>query len=232
MDSVSCTLIIPAAGDSIRFRHKTSTPKGLVRFSWNGEEKTMIEHVVPRNWEGPIIVATKWEDEVAFMRALPKRFDVIGMAPTSGQAETILNATFFVKGTGDVLVVNSDNAFRDGVLMDFVGTCRANDCSVGALTFRPKTDFTRYGYVDNHPKFYTGAEKVPISKHALAGAFYFRSASFITKYVRDYTASYVSEWFVALPHLKLSVEIPCEDLHEWGTAESLEDDVGPINWER
>jgi len=231
MGSVSCTLVIPAAGDSIRFRHKTPVPKGIIKFSWNGDKKTMIEHIIPSDWEGPVIVATKWEDETAFKRALSDRILVIGMAPTSGQAETILNASYFVHGMGDVLVVNSDNAFREGVLTTFLDTCRANDCNVGALTFKPDTDFTRYGYVDGHPKFYTGAEKVPISAYALAGAFYFRSAAFIAKHAELRTASYVSEWFTHMPQPKLSVEISREDLHEWGTAESLEKDVGPINWE-
>lgn len=231
MDSLPCTLIIPAAGDSVRFRDKTSVPKGLVRFGWKGRVATMIEHIVPRRWNGKVVVACKIADMQEFRRRLPNSMSVLGITPTSGQSETVINVAAYSAGT-DILVVNSDNAFEEGVLEDFVDTCRANEAMCGAVTFRPapNADPYRYGYVDDHPYFKVGAEKVPISRYAVAGAFYFQSWKVISRFVGG-SQHYISEWFIDIPKPKLSYEIHPSKLFEWGTWETLEESVGSVMWE-
>lgn len=230
MDSMPCTLIIPAAGDSVRFQEKTAMPKGLVRFGWNGRSGTMIEHVVPSDWDGDVIVGCKQADKKLFTRRLPASYYIVSMPPTTGQAETVRNLAYEAPHHWDCIVVNCDNAFKSGTLRRFVDYCRESDAICGALTFMPDDDYDRYGYVNAHPNFSYGTEKVRISKWALAGAFYFKSPRKLTQYMPLHTR-YLSESFMTMPKPKVSMEIRRSDLYEWGTAELLEKSVGNIDWQ-
>lgn len=232
MDSLPCTLIIPACGDSVRFQHKTMLPKGAIKFKWRGEVKSMVQHIVPKGWNGSVVLGCKREDAAKFPYA--KNMQICPMLPTAGQAQTVrMMALVLLRAytpATDLLVVNSDNAFDEGVLENFLEHCRALDAAVGAMVFGPTENFERYGYVDGWPRFTYGAEKKAISKFALAGAFYFKSAGLIVAH-SDPRAAYLSEWFIRMPAEKVSYCIRKEALHEWGTAELLEaDESVTVDW--
>lgn len=233
MDRMSCTLLIPAAGASQRFQARTPLPKGVLTLHWNGVAKAMIDHIVPMNWEGAVHVGVRNADAAIFReRIRNEQAHIQPMHPTSGQAETVRNLALMSSEEDDVMVVNSDNAFRPGVLMNFLDYCRHMELHLGVLVFKPTGNLERYGYVDRHPSFTCGVEKSPISQYALAGAFYFSSPSMIIRYAGIRT-HYVSEWFIDVPKPKMSYLIPQHELHEWGTPEALEADVEVtrIEWE-
>jgi len=234
VESVPCTLIIPAAGDSMRFKQKTDLPKALVKFVWKGRYATMIDHVIPEDWEGRVVVGVKTSDVAAFAARMDRPASLVGLPPTSGQAETVVRIISHLNQYdsglyGDIVVLNCDNAFDSPVLDDFLFRCRARGAVLGALTFRPSVNKERYGYVDAHPVFTRGAEKDPISAHALAGAFYFRDSKVIMKTYLEETwpgeVLYLSQLFEHVKEgRKVSVDVEQMFLHEWGTPETLCDD--------
>jgi hypothetical protein len=233
MDSLPCTLIIPAAGDSVRFQDRTTVPKGIIRFAWRGRYSTMIGHIVPYGWDGRVMVGVKNADVDFFTERLPRSYQIIGMEPTTGQAETVRNMALDIPACDsedDVLIVNSDNGFDPGVLENFMRYCRDEEACCGALVFNPNGNLERYGYVDGCPNFTHGAEKSPISKYALAGAFYFRSPGIIIRHGVS-LSGYISDWFLDMPKPKRSFLIPAHALHEWGTSELLEKDADRVDWE-
>lgn len=230
----NCSLLIPAAGDSKRFSdvgiHK---PKGLIRSVWTidklGEtrEGTMIQHVVPLNWIGKIRVACKLEYKDVFTEALPKDWDIFPIISSRGQADTVWQACQDLPG--DILIINSDNGFSHD-LCQFVNQCRVNKASCGAVVFTSKNN--RYGFINNFPLFEFGVEKIPISKYALAGAFYFKSArtimdaSIITlnDLMLRNAEIYLSDLFLSIDGLKMGYLIPQDELFEWGApAQMLKD---------
>lgn len=235
MDRMPCSILIPAAGDSVRFKEKTPLPKGLIRFKWRGVRKTMIEHCVPSAIYGSVFVGCKKRELPQFRTRLPGFYHFVPMDPTSGQAETVLRMALHMQNfQTDLLIINSDNAFNYPTLENFVHTCRIEEVTLGALTFCPKSNKNRYGYVDSHPHFTHGREKLPISLHALAGAFYVSSTDTLIDAARtahDEAAGYLSEMFIFITGKKLSVEITEFSLHEWGTPETLEaDETVTIDW--
>lgn len=235
MDHMPCTLIVPAAGDSVRFRKKTAIPKGLIKFYWRRTRATMIEHVVPPLWSGPVVIGCKNKDYKEFRERLPDiNWRIVGMEPTSGQAESVTHLIVEVSRYElDYCVVNCDNAFDGHTLESFVQTCRTREANFGALTFKPTSNKERYGYVDGHPQFVAGKEKDPISSHALAGAFYFKNYKTLTGALAEaeQEVKYLSELFVWISPRKISVEIPHSSLHEWGIPETLEaDPTVNVDW--
>jgi NDP-sugar pyrophosphorylase family protein len=197
----------------------------------------MIEHCVPLSWNGDVFIGVKQEDSSIFFERLPEKLTVVPMPPTQGQAETIwrmLNAISQYYTSTDFLIINSDNAFDDPCLETFVSDCRKREACFGALTFMPTENKERYGYVDAHPIFTFGAEKDPISAHALAGAFYLRSFKVLqsaAKKAGKHKAAYLSDLFQFIDGKKVSIHIPKMALHEWGTPETLEADPGvSVDW--
>lgn len=232
MDGMPCTVMVPAAGDSVRYRQHTSIPKGLIVFRHSGQYATMVDHVVPKGLRTNVMVGALAEHAKEFKRRLPKHWNILSLSPTSGQAETVWQMAHEAPLKLDLLVVNCDNAFSEGTLEYFLKHCRERDTVCGALVFSPSENPERYGYVNDYPNFSYGAEKVAISKHALAGAFYFQSPAFIIRHGSP-NAHYISEWFFDMPKPKLAYQLFEDEVWEWGTAEDLIKSVGneSIVWE-
>jgi dTDP-glucose pyrophosphorylase len=226
-------LLIPAAGESQRFKDAGyTTPKGLMQIEWRGKRATMIEHIVASVGVAlHTTVGVKFDDRERFEEALPL-YTVTPIVDSTGQACTVAMMANAVSPEDELLVVNSDNAFDGYAPMYMVIRARRAHASAAALVF--EADHDRYGFVDGYPYFSKGAEKNPISPYALAGAFYFRSAKdLVTANIRAAPAAngefYLSGVFEHLHGTKLAVKINRDMLHEWGTPQSLADDLANSN---
>lgn len=222
-------LLIPAAGESRRFAEQGyEGPKGLLKVHWNGETLTMLEHIVNSiDMRMPTVIGCRPPDYVAFVQTLP-RCEVQAIRDSTGQADTVAQMAAELEHSDEMLVINSDNVFDQQAALHLVAQSRRTNAIVGALVFL--ADHERYGFVDGYPFFNAGAEKVPISKYALAGAFYFRSAREVLaawdkfkKHSSD-AERYLSGMFQHFDGPKVSVLIDKDLLHEWGTPESLSAD--------
>lgn len=230
MDSVPFTTIVLAAGGSIRFRtvgvHK---PKGLIQLRWRGVEATMLEHsaqILGKDYLN-VRIAVHSKDMEQFANwvntdAYRCKYGFYYVVATNGQADTAQQAVEAIEGP--IVIVNCDNGFET-TLSDFGMMCIGNDVACGALVFGSNGE-TRYGYVDNAPWFTYGTEKSPVSRWALAGAFYFRSRHVLREAYATAPFSagkecYLSQLFASIPGNKMAVRIQRDQLHEWGTPSDL-----------
>lgn len=183
------------------------------------------------------------EDHRLWLTAPVRRRDAgwIWLAPTQGQADTMLQALRAIPQEGELLVVNCDNGFAPGVLNRLVHEGRHYH-SVAAITMQVSGEH-RWSWVDGHPRFHSAAEKRMISPFALAGAYYFPSLeeahvcveravnsaceTMINAQTGEATLHarepYLSEMFRWLPDPKISVEIDKNHFYDWGTPAALND---------
>lgn len=221
-------VIVPAAGESQRFRKKgILTPKPLIKFSWKDSKKqTMLEHALTGLEDLIIHVGIKQEHEEKFkQKCSDKSLIFHGIAYTTGQASTIYQVAEKLNENEPLLILNSDSMFLYPLKV-FID--QAKNFTGAAIVFDGQYN-PIYSYVDNYPIFGNAVEKDPISPWALAGAFYFNSAgSFKTAY-KKYAENiqkeeYLSEVYSHLPGQKLAVYVPREQWIVWGTAEELMSD--------
>ena len=232
-------LIVPAAGESARFKAVTSRPKGLIKFDFEGETSTMIQHCTAGWAAHRVIVACRSEDYDAFSERL---FDetVEIVVSSRGQADTVRRAIGLGGVVGPFLVLNSDNAFRPrSVLRTFAETCLESGAVAGAITMLvDEKEAHRYSFVDQHPLFSHCAEKRAISRFAMAGSYYFASSVDYMRAFDDMSGTcegevYLSSLFQFLrTGERLSFVVPRTSLHEWGIPSDLENDraVTNIRW--
>lgn len=220
------TLIIPAAGESARYASVTSLPKGLTYFRHAGRWDFMLKHVLSSARQAErLIVGVRAQDIELFSSAMP-RMVFTPIAKTRGQADTVQQLAWTDTGSEDILILNCDNAFEPHVIDNFVQQCRHVGAECGAVVFKPSSSNQRkYGYVDGYPFFETGAEAVPLSHYALAGAFYYKSSSALASSM-PVDAVYLSETFKHVRGTKLAHLIKEHQLYEWGTPQDLEASVG------
>lgn len=224
MDDLSYALVIPAGGDSMRFKAKGfKEPKGLIKLTWRDKEATMLEHIVGDSNLCYLVVKQEWYN--TFLKTLPGNFMIKSIYSTEGQAHTVYQFLFenaFARDM-DIVIVNCDNAF-DMPLSEFVKQCRANDADCGVMVFESAGE-TKYGYVNNAPFFQFGKEKVAISPFALAGTFYFKNRSiFLAAHRATNQPIYISDMFGAIKGVRYAYVINRDDLHEWGTPEDILND--------
>lgn len=225
-------VLVPAAGESRRFKEAgIDKPKGLILFQHeklDGFDRVMVEHVLqdfPRATIAVSAVTPEWQN---FGRGRRVR-DIIEVGSTLGQADTVkkaLRAIDSVKLETPVLVLNSDCGFLYP-LKAFVAQAREFDSAV--LVFDGLGE-TAFSYIDNFPIFKTAAEKFPISKWAIAGAFYFRRAAALMLALEQQQRGgpchsngefYLSGTFRHLEGTHLAVAMLREQLLSWGTPEDL-----------
>lgn len=226
MDNIPFTTVVLAAGSSARFKaHGLNKPKGLVRLNWRGLDGTMLEHsaqLLDRR-RRDVRIAVHIKDTSMFADWVGHdshrmKYGFYYVVSTNGQADTAQQAVDSIEG--QIVIVNCDNGFQCD-LNEFAAQCFHNEVNCGALVF-PSSGENKYGYVDGAPWFSYGSEKNPISRFALAGAFYFRSRHVLRE---AYAATpftpgkecYLSQLFTAVHGNKLAVRILRSELHEWGT---------------
>lgn len=225
------TIIIPAAGNSRRFKDiGIDTPKGLIRFTRDGFTGAMLEHILcdllTHDHAPPMIIVN--ENTSFPMKNFEHLVEVVRVAPTWGQAHTVylgLETLDEITLSGPVLVLNSDVGY-DYSLDVF---CRqAQDFAAAALVFPGEGD-TAFSYVDNFPIFSEALEKQAISNWAMAGAYYFsdghdlRSAlkAQLDSGVRHANEFYLSGTFQYHRETKIAIAMQRNQLLQWGTPEDL-----------
>lgn len=217
------TIIIPAAGNSRRFKDVgINTPKGMLRFKWRGQSRTMIGHVLDGldHLGCELLVNAVWDGWSGYSGS-----GLLSVGATQGQADTVRLALQSIGPDRPVLILNSDCGFTyplDRFLK------QAQNFEATALVF-PGCGDTAYSYVDQFPMFSHGYEKQPISSWALAGAFYFHSSEVLLRAIREQMTLdirhagefYLSEALGFYPGDKLAVAMERRQLHVWGTPEDL-----------
>lgn len=223
-------VLVLAAGESKRFPGTIN--KAFVEFAYNGMLMAMWEHVL----NGITLPSmAHLVIQRAHMSHLPlpvvrKGVMVIQRDKTQGQGDTLHQALDYLPADGEILVLNSDQGFKSGILNSMVQSGRINHCPV-ALTFRASpTEQDRWSYVDSHPWFFHAAEKNAISFYGMAGAYYFpdvRALRIALAHAVDRIRDsgwepYISHLYDYLPGNKLSYDVPRDDLYDWGTREALD----------
>lgn len=177
-------LVIPMAGLGSRFAKAGYTdPKPFIQFLG----KTMIEHVVDAFPQMAgysthlIFIIQKEHDETYGAEAMLKSkwpgCDVIIIdGLTEGAACTILKAEHLIDNDSIMAIMNSDNIIHfDNTV---VARILANQDVDGLImTFEDTDPKWSYAKIDNYFNVTEVAEKKPISTHATAGLYFWRSGS-------------------------------------------------------
>jgi hypothetical protein len=224
-------LIIPACGNSQRFKDVgIQTPKGLIKFSFGGVVKTMIEHVVP-NLDLRTIVVTTDSQCSEFQKTLPKGIGVWSIRNSLGQLDTVLQALSSggIPEDQQIIIINCDDKFPREIIQELINL----DADCGTVVFKTEPN-NRYGYIDGFPYFERGAEKQPISSYALAGAFMFRNKQVFenavysqeNKWVGTNGEHYLSHLFEYIKGKKQAVLCKREEIVDFGTPDSLSFAIG------
>lgn len=225
------TVIIPAAGNSRRFRDAgIDIPKGLIRFKRGDVTGAMLEHILcdyleQADCEPPLIVVN---ENTAFpMQNFSFMVEVARVPATLGQAHTVFLGleTLGDAIEGPILVLNSDVGYEYPLEV----FCRqAQSFSAAALVFPGEGD-TAFSYVDSFPLFTQAREKQVISNWAMAGAYYFSNGfelkcalrSQINSGARHANEFYLSGTFGYLSGEKIAISMQRNQLLQWGTPEDL-----------
>lgn len=160
------------------------------------------------------------------------KFVVRPIFHSRGQADTILQGLAHVPD-GEVLIVNCDQGFAPSILTNFIAMAKATRTSSAAIVFEGN-DNPAYSYigevrVDTAYEglwFYRAVEKTVISKWAMAGAYWFRSARELAGTIcrsmlrtGPEAEPYLSECFEGMR--SLAFPIANSEMFQWGTPEDL-----------
>jgi hypothetical protein len=221
VDYFACSLVVPAAGDSVRYKGLAPI-KGLLKFKWREKYQTMIEHCIPTRWTEQAVIVCKESDHPDFITALPNHH-IVPIHTSIGQANSVYHGVCALHkhNARDVLIINSDNGFHYDLRV-FITACRLSDVPAGAVVFNSNGS-ADYGYVDDRPWFMKAVEKEAISAFALAGAFYFKTDVFLEAYenIGEDQGLPLSAVFGRIRSSKLAHLMLRSDLHVWGTKENL-----------
>jgi dTDP-glucose pyrophosphorylase len=96
---------------------------------------------------------------------------------TKGAACSTLMAVAHINNDRELIIVNNDQIF-DCNLNDVLGSFRADRADAGVITF--ETVHPRWSYVglEQENKVIEAAEKKPISRHGIAGFYYFKQGAY------------------------------------------------------
>jgi dTDP-glucose pyrophosphorylase len=173
-------ILIPLGVQSMFFENSEYPfPKPLIEI----DGKPMIQHVIDNlsgiEQEKRFIFILRNEDCTRYhldstVRLLAGRESIIIKLsnPTKGAACSALLAIDHVGNDDELIIVNGDQLF-DVKLDDYFERFRADAADAGCLTF--DSVHPRYSYVrlDDDRRIVETAEKHPVSRHAIAGLYYF-----------------------------------------------------------
>jgi len=180
-------ILIPMSGPNRFETDEFQYPKPLIEIAG----RPLIEHVVRcldslRRQKRFIFVANKSDcdtyhlDSVLQLIAGNQGICMRIEKPTRGAACTALMAIEHIDNEGPLIISNSDHVIEydlDAVLDQF----EKNSVDAGTICFEsihPKWSFVR---LDEYNKIVETAEKRPLSRHAIAGFYYFRKGSDFVK---------------------------------------------------
>lgn len=184
-------ILIPMAGSGKRFKDVGYTlPKPLIEV----DGKPMIQRVLENlPIKGNYIFIIQKEDNEKYnitniLKKLTTNYacNIIEIDKTTeGQAVTALLAKELINSEEELLIVNADNYFVWDV-EHFVATIKRPYDGM-AFTFEDKSNATHWCFakIDQDNYIEELVEKVPVSSHALAGAFYWKKGSNFVKYAEQ-----------------------------------------------
>jgi 3,4-dihydroxy-2-butanone 4-phosphate synthase len=176
-------ILIPMAGSSKKFKDTGYTlPKPLI----DVDGKPMIQRVIenlPIKGDYFFIIQKSDNEKYHITTTLENimkynKFKVIEIVgPTEGQAVTALYAKEFINNNEQLLIVNSDNYFVWDIEHFIKELKEFHDGMI--FTFKDDTGSPNWCYakIDENNYVESLIEKVPVSEHALAGAFYWQHGS-------------------------------------------------------
>lgn len=173
-------VLIPIAGKSSFFDHKNSPfSKPLVEI----KGKSMIQHVIENlssiNDDFEFIFIVNSEDCKKFhlhniLRLLSEKCSVVKVnEETKGALCSILLGIKHINSKEELIICNGDQII-DCDFNEVLSSFREKESDVGLITFNsvhPRWSYIRY---DDDKNVVETAEKRPLSKHAIAGFYYFR----------------------------------------------------------
>lgn len=180
-------VLIPIAGKSRFFDSKNSPfSKPLIEI----KGKSMIQHVIDNmlqiDDEFEFIFIVNSEDCKKFhlhniLKLLSHKCSVVKVnEKTKGALCSILMGINHINDNEELIICNGDQII-DCNLNEVMSSFRNKNLDVGLITFNsvhPRWSYVRY---DNNNNVVETAEKRPLSKHAIAGFYYFQNATdFIT----------------------------------------------------
>jgi dTDP-glucose pyrophosphorylase len=174
-------ILIPMAGKSLYFAESEYPfPKPFIEIG----QKTMIEHVIQN-------LSTAGSD-VQFIFVLSnadcrkfhldntlniitdQKCKIVRLAnETKGAACSALMAISHIANDQPLIIANSDQIFEDPVA-ELIAGLRQAEADAGVLTFESVHPRWSYVRLDEQNRVVETAEKRPISRHAIAGLYYFR----------------------------------------------------------
>ncbi|WP_174804239.1 glycosyltransferase family 2 protein [Martelella limonii] len=159
--------------------------------------------------------------------------------PTAGSVCTALLAAEHIDDNEEVVLVAADELI-DTDLSEIVKAFRARQCDAGVLSFRSVHPRYSFALVDEDGNVCEIAEKKPISKHALASFYYFRSGrdfvrsalNVVRKDRKINNAFYISQTIneMILRHAKVGIEHIANDcFHPLKTEMQLAQYISQLN---
>lgn len=174
-------VILPLGGSSELFvKAGFLYPKPLTEIGGKPMIQWVIENIKSLKISFQLIFIIKEEDSNAYhldntLRLLDKNCQIIKLKrDTKGGLCSVLMAIDRIEDSDSILILNSDQII-DIDLSKVHHYWQQNKTDVGIVTFQSVHPRWSYALVDNKEVIQT-AEKNPISKHAIAGYYYFNSA--------------------------------------------------------
>lgn len=170
-------LIMPAAGEGQRFRDAGfSVPKPFIQLD---ERRVFLDGALqPFNFVDPDqrLVVLRDEHEALWATTATAYQPLFLKQPQEGAALSVLACLNRMEDDAPVIVANSDQVYEKSLSI-WYEDCRLSGCDGSILTFDrendPKWSYARVAPHD--PSLVTEvAEKVPISRYATCGVYYFR----------------------------------------------------------
>ena len=179
-------VVIPLGGKDLYFTdHEFPYPKPLIEI--NG--LMLVEHVV-NNFKNlknvrfvfvlPLAEFLKHHFDSIFNIVTNSNCEVIKLnGETKGAACTVMMATDYINNDDPLIIANADQVF-DFDLNEVIGYFQRLDTDASVVTFESVHPRWSYVKVDDENNVMETSEKRPISKHAIAGLYYFsRGRDFI-----------------------------------------------------
>ena len=174
-------LIPIATGDDLFPRDEYHFPKPLIEIDGQPMISRVIENIEAQDPVAEFIFVVRSEDcrQFSLDRALRESTkgpcNVIALeSPTAGAACSALMAVDLIDDDGPLVVCNGDQIIEDAI-KEALTSFKAGAAGAGVITFasvHPRWSFVR---VDTSGDVLEAAEKRVISRHAIAGFYYFRS---------------------------------------------------------
>jgi NDP-sugar pyrophosphorylase family protein len=180
-------ILIPLGMQSVFFEGSAYPfPKPLVEINGKPMIQRVIENLSTLSEDKRFIFVLREEDCTKFhldstirLLAGPECLIIRLAKPTKGAACSALLAVDHIGNDNPLLIANGDQVF-DVDLDDCLARFRAEHVDAGCLTFDSVHPRWSYVRLENDGDIVETAEKFPISRHAIAGFYYFeRGADFV-----------------------------------------------------